>query len=91
MIFAEDFALTRTGTASLAGLDKNIVARLAASGDVEIVARDFSSATSIGATAAAFGRTTQDQDVLYITTGGGEAAPIYGTHTEGDKIVALTI
>lgn len=91
LVLADDFVVSPDGISYLAGLDNNIVSRVSQNGTVEIVAGNLNSSALIGATAAAFGRTSEDSNVLYVTTGGGEAAPVNGTYVEGGKVVALNL
>ncbi|GME51444.1 Six-bladed beta-propeller TolB-like protein [Neofusicoccum parvum] len=91
-VMADDFALAGdgSGVVYLAGLDRNVVVRVGeGGGTVEVVAGGLNSTEVAGATSAAFGRTEGDRGVLYVTTGGGTAAPVNGTFTEGGKIVAI--
>lgn len=86
---ADDIAVTPDGVGYLAGLDDNVITRVWQNGTTEVIAGNLNSSALAGATAAAFGRTARDQKVLYITTGGGEAAPVNGTYVEGGKVMAL--
>ncbi|KAH7026919.1 hypothetical protein B0J12DRAFT_714263 [Macrophomina phaseolina] len=91
-VMADDFALdAESGDAYLAGLDRNVVYRVGATGRTEVVAGGPNSTELAGATSAAFGRTGQDRRVLYVTTGGAVAAPVNGTYTEGGKVVAVEL
>lgn len=58
-------------------------------GNNVVVAGSPTELTVAGDTAAAFGRTDQDRDVLYVVTGGAAASPVNGTITEPGKIVAI--
>ncbi|EKG15095.1 Six-bladed beta-propeller TolB-like protein [Macrophomina phaseolina MS6] len=88
-VYADDFALTEQGIAYAADGFENQILKVAQDGTVEVAAGSLTSTTVIGATSAQFGRTSSDSSVLYVTTGGGLAAPLNGTYTEGGKIVAL--
>lgn len=55
----------------------------------EVVLGSPTEFTVAGDTAAVFGRTSADSDVLYITTCGAMGAPINGTLMEPGKIVAV--
>lgn len=91
-VMADDFALeNETSVAYLASLDRNVITKISLGGHAEIVAGSLNSSLLAGPTSAAFGRTESNQDVLYITTGGGITAPVNGTYTEGGKIVALRV
>ncbi|KAK9364351.1 hypothetical protein V1509DRAFT_643775 [Lipomyces kononenkoae] len=45
--------------------------------------------TVAGATSSAFGRTSNDTYILYVTTTGGLADPVNGTLTEGGEVIAI--
>ncbi|KAH8661952.1 hypothetical protein BX600DRAFT_307075 [Xylariales sp. PMI_506] len=45
--------------------------------------------TVAGGTAAAFGRSVYDRDILYVVTGGAQVRPVNGTVIEPAKIVAV--
>lgn len=88
--YADDFAITNEAVAYAANGFENEILKVTTAGTVEVVAGSLTSTLVEGATSAQFGRTTKDSSVLYVTTGGGIAAPINGTYTEGGKIVALS-
>jgi hypothetical protein len=88
---ADDIAVTPDGVGYLAGLDDNVVRRVFANGTQEVVWGNINSTEVVGPTAAAFGRNIDDADILYITTSGGEAAPVNGKYTEGGRVLALRI
>lgn len=91
---SDDFNVRKEGGSSvgyLAGLNDNVVTRVTMDGAKEVVAGGLNSTDVAGATSGAFGRTVEDTDVLYVTTGGASAAPVNGTYVEGGKIVALKL
>ncbi|KAL0258216.1 hypothetical protein SLS55_007389 [Diplodia seriata] len=88
--YADDFAITDQAVAYAANGFENEILKITTAGSVEVVAGSLTSTLVEGATSAMFGKTSQDSSVLYVTTGGGLAAPINGTYTEGGKIVALS-
>lgn len=85
----DDFALDRKGTSWVTTNGNNSVLAISPNGKSVVVAGSISELTVAGATAAAFGRTPQDRDILYVVTSGALAVPVNGTITEGGKIVAI--
>ncbi|KAJ4126943.1 hypothetical protein NW754_002213 [Fusarium falciforme] len=85
----DDFALDRKGTSWVTTNGNNSVLAISPNGKSVVVAGSISELTVAGATAAAFGRTPKDRDILYVVTSGALAAPVNGTITEGGKIVAI--
>lgn len=75
--YMDDFAL-RGNSAFLVTGSGNSIARVALNGDGKqtIIAGSLNSTTLAQPTAAAFGRTDLDKDVLYVVTAGGLASPI---------------
>lgn len=86
--YADDFALDAQGVAYAANGFENEILKISPDGDVEIFAGALDSTLFAGATSAQFGA---NPSILYVTTGGGLAAPINGTYTEGAKIMALSL
>jgi hypothetical protein len=60
-------------------------------GETEVLAGDPQSSVLPGPTSAAFGRTVNDANTIYVTTSGALFAPINGTYTEGAKVVAVKL
>lgn len=87
---ADDFALDATAEhAWVATNPSNFIIRITtATGKQKIVAGGKSDPTVAGATSAAFGRSWNDEQILYIVTDGGLADPSSAGVT-GGKIVAL--
>lgn len=90
-VLADDFAISPRGVGYLAGLTHNIITRVFVNGTREAVAGSSNSTAVMTATSAAFGRTSQDSNVLYITTGGETSHPVNNTYSRGGKIMALTV
>ncbi|KAM0257920.1 hypothetical protein ACHAQJ_004078 [Trichoderma viride] len=89
-VAVDDFAIT-TPAAYLAGNIFNVVTEVKPDGQSKIIAGNLNSSLVAGATSAAFGRTSLDEHILYVTTDGAVLNPVNGTYTEGGKIVALNI
>ncbi|WYZ40172.1 hypothetical protein EsH8_IV_000513 [Colletotrichum jinshuiense] len=87
----DDFVFSREGIAYITENGYNSVEAISLDGRRTLVAGGLNSTLIPGATSAAFGRTPTDRDVLYITTAGGQAAPVNGYYTEGGKVVAVTV
>jgi sugar lactone lactonase YvrE len=88
--FVDDFTFGDDGTLWAASNDGNTVVRVSPNGKkVEGVAGSRYELTIAGGTAAAFGRTKEDRDVLYVSTAGGLDLPINGTVFEAGKVVAV--
>ncbi|KAH7117163.1 hypothetical protein B0J11DRAFT_538468 [Dendryphion nanum] len=85
----DDFALDRLGTSWVTTNGNNTVLAISPNGKNVVVEGSLSELTVAGATAAAFGRTPKDSDILYVVTSGALAVPVNGTITEGGKIVAI--
>jgi hypothetical protein len=62
-----------------------------ADGETEVIAGDLHSNVLPGPTSAAFGRTANDANIIYLTTSGGLFRPINGAYVEGAKIVAFQL
>ncbi|KAL6717265.1 hypothetical protein ACLMJK_005180 [Lecanora helva] len=89
----DDFALSRTsGNAFLATGSGNSIARVnVEDGNQRIVAGNINSTDIAEPTSAAFGRTTADRSVLYVTTAGGLVIPVNGDEIVGGQLVAVSI
>lgn len=90
----DDFTFDTAGNALVTTDIHNTLDKIITSGsrmgNVSVVVGNLNSAILAGATAAQFGRTLVDKDVLYVTTNGGLAVPVNGTYTEGGKVVVIT-
>ncbi|KAI9695444.1 MAG: hypothetical protein M1820_008629 [Bogoriella megaspora] len=90
--YFDDFTFSTDGNfAFLTTGSGNSILRvpLDGSSDGEIVAGNFNSAAIAEPTSCQFGRTAQDQHILYVSTSGGLAAPVNGNTTIGAQIVAV--
>ncbi|KAH7077562.1 hypothetical protein BKA63DRAFT_410944 [Paraphoma chrysanthemicola] len=89
-IFVDDFTFSDDGTLWAVANDGNTIVAVSPGGKkVQAVAGAFDHLTIAGGTAAAFGRTKSDRDVLYVSTAGGLDAPVNGTVTEPGKVVGV--
>ncbi|KAJ6780702.1 hypothetical protein PWT90_09072 [Aphanocladium album] len=85
----DDFAIDdRNITYAAAGF-VNEVFKITQYGKTRLIAGKTNSNSMLGATSAVFGRTWLDEDVLYVTTSGGQASVLEGIYPEGGKVVAL--
>ncbi|KNG47824.1 six-bladed beta-propeller -like protein [Stemphylium lycopersici] len=87
----DDFAMSADGVAYVTENGGNSLERVGADGSRSLIAGGLNSTTVAGATSAAFGRKWWDRGVVYVTTSGGQAAPVNGTYTEGGKVVAILV
>ena len=86
----DDFALDGRGDAFLVTARGNSIEEVGRPGQPRIIiAGDVNSTEIAEPTAAQFGRTPADRDVLYVTTGGGLQAPINGNEVVGGQLVAV--
>ncbi|CAI7599946.1 unnamed protein product [Penicillium bialowiezense] len=84
---ADDFALDPLGVGYLASTRDNDII----SGHYEVIAGSKYSRFLMTPTSATFGRTQNDRDVLYVTTGGETELPVNNTASLGGKIMAVSI
>ncbi|KZV90797.1 hypothetical protein EXIGLDRAFT_719923 [Exidia glandulosa HHB12029] len=89
----DDFALSPCGSYAwdVANGQNELFKISLKNGTATLIAGALDSALIPGATSAAFGRTSKDKNVVYVTTSGALAAPINGTYVEGAKIVAFNV
>ncbi|KAI0846669.1 hypothetical protein F5Y00DRAFT_264284 [Daldinia vernicosa] len=87
--FVDDFTFDRHGNIWLATNTNNTVVTIGKDGRQSVVVGSLTELTVAGDSSLAFGKTSIDQDVLYVTTSGGIPAPVNGTFTEPGKIVAV--
>jgi hypothetical protein len=85
-VFGDDFSFDPAGNAYVGEDPPNTVAKITPDGVVTIVAGSLHSTQVVGATSTAFGRTHDDDSVLYVTTSGGILGPV---EIEGGKVVAI--
>lgn len=86
--FGDDFAFDEFGTAYVTADPNNLLFTITWNGNVSTVIGGAESLEIEGATAAQFGRTILDRQILYITTNGGIPNPVNGSAV-GGKIVAF--
>jgi hypothetical protein len=60
-------------------------------GVVTVLAGNVNSTILEGDTAASFGRTKWDENVLYVVTNGGIAGAVQGTQITGGKVLAVDV
>lgn len=82
----DDFAVAKDGSVYLTGPQGDTLHHVTLDGKVETVVEDRVIA---GATAATFGRTRRDANVIYLSTMGGFGAN--GTFAAGGRVVAVTV
>ena len=87
----DDFAFDRAGNAWVALEADNTLQKITPEGAMTAVVGNKYSTELVGPTAMQFGRTPQDESILYITTNGGLAAPVNGTYIEGGKVAAVDL
>ena len=85
----DDFALDGHGNAFVASPVANAIVEVRRDGTARIIAGRKNSTEIAEPTAAQFGRTSSDADVLYVTTAGGLAAPVNGGEIIGGQVVAV--
>ncbi|GKU06161.1 hypothetical protein FLAG1_09833 [Fusarium langsethiae] len=87
--FLDDFVFDSHGNIYAASNSDNSIAFVdAKSGKSRIVLGGGNEMAVAGSTAVAFGRTKNDRNTYYVSTGGGLFKPVGGTKTEGAKVVA---
>ncbi|KAL1794263.1 hypothetical protein ACET3X_007684 [Alternaria dauci] len=86
----DDFTFGTDGTLWAASNYGNTLIAVSEGGEkIEIVAGEEGQLTLAGDTAAAFGRTERDREVLYISTAGGLGGPVNGSVVEPGKVVGV--
>ncbi|KAK9357644.1 hypothetical protein V1504DRAFT_471881 [Lipomyces starkeyi] len=90
-IFGDDFILDRDGNAWIAADPVNTLYRVTPDGKVTIVigSPDGGRGVVAGITAARFGETQKDRDILYLTSNGGIPSLINEGAIVGGKIMAV--
>lgn len=88
---ADDFAVDPPGIGYLASTISNEIIRVPPGGSHEVVAGLKDSRIWMTPTSAAFGRTKNDRNILYVTTGGETDLPVNNTASLGGKIMAVPI
>ncbi|KAI4622082.1 hypothetical protein J4E83_004821 [Alternaria metachromatica] len=88
--FVDDFTFGPDGTLwAVSNYENTVIAVSPGGKKMEVVAGAKGSVTFAGDTAAAFGRTDRDRDVLYVSTAGGLAMPVNGSVVVPGSIVAV--
>ena len=87
--FYDDFALDRYGDAFVTTQPGDSIAEVSRNGSTRIVAGVVNTTEIAEPTAAQFGRTPADSNVLYVVTAGGLAFPIDGDVVVGGQVVAV--
>ncbi|KAI4639905.1 hypothetical protein J4E93_008704 [Alternaria ventricosa] len=88
--FVDDFTFGLDGTLwAVSNYENTVIAVSPGGKKMEVVAGAKGSVTFAGDTAAAFGRTDRDRDVLYVSTAGGLAMPVTGSVVAPGSIVAV--
>lgn len=88
MVFPDDFTIAEDGRVYVAG--DNTLWRVGLEGKVNVLAGGPDDLTLEGATSAQFGRTRDDEGVLYVGTNGGVLAPVGGV-VHGGQILAINV
>lgn len=86
--FVDDFAEDAAGTFWVATGPDNTIATVRRDGVSEVVVGSKGEFTVAGSTAAAFGRTARDANMLYVVTNGAVKGPVDG-RTEPAKVVVV--
>ncbi|KAI1653794.1 hypothetical protein F4813DRAFT_393377 [Daldinia decipiens] len=87
--FVDDFTFDRHGNIWVATSINNTVVTVGKDGRQSVVVGSLTELTVAGDSSLAFGKTSIDQDILYVTTSGAIHAPVNGTITEPGKVVAV--
>ncbi|MCJ1376948.1 hypothetical protein MMC17_000038 [Xylographa soralifera] len=87
----DDFAIDAAGNAYVTQGGGNTVVEITAEGAEFVIAGNLNSTVVAGSTAAQFGRTVFDRNVLYVTTNGGIVAPVDEYIIDGGKVVAIDL
>jgi hypothetical protein len=87
----DDFALDKHGNAFVAQNVADALQLITPAGEVKVIAGSVNDTVLEGDTAAQFGRTPLDRNILYVTTNGGIVGLVPGTQIEGGKVVAVDI
>jgi hypothetical protein len=88
--FVDDFTFGADGTLwAVSNYENTVIAVRPGGKKMEVVAGAKGSLTFAGDTAAAFGRTESDRQVLYVSTAGGLAMPVNGSVVVPGSIVGV--
>ncbi|KAL6808650.1 hypothetical protein J3E69DRAFT_360613 [Trichoderma sp. SZMC 28015] len=86
----DDFTLDCEGNIFLVTGSGNGVERISINGQRSVIAGNVNSTAIAEPTSAAFGRGSNDKNVLYVSTLGGMEVPVDGNITIGAQLVAVT-
>jgi hypothetical protein len=87
----DDFAFDNDGNAYIAQDPGDALERVTPEGIVTVLAGNTNSTILEGDTAAAFGRTEWDRDILYVVTNGGISGPVAETNIVGGKVLRVNV
>ncbi|KAJ4982658.1 hypothetical protein SVAN01_11848 [Stagonosporopsis vannaccii] len=90
-IAGDDFAISADGVAYVATNAENGLVQVIMGGNQTLIAGGLNSTVLAGATSAALGRTSKDENLVYVVTSGAQALPVGGIYTEGGKVVAVAV
>lgn len=85
----DDFAINSQGEAFLVNGPSDTISTVDTNGGLTVIAGQLGSTEIAEPTAAQFGRTLLDNDILYVTTAGGLGSPINRTQIIGGQLVAV--
>jgi hypothetical protein len=89
-VFVDDFIFSDDGILwAASNYGNSIVAVSPGASNIQVVAGAVTQLALAGSTAAAFGRTKHDKNILYVCTAGGLAEPVNGTIVEPGKVEAI--
>ncbi|PMD51278.1 uncharacterized protein K444DRAFT_656650 [Hyaloscypha bicolor E] len=87
----DDFAFDKEGNAYITQDPSDALELVTRKGMVTVLAGNVNSTILEGDTAASFGRTKWDENVLYVVTNGGIAGAVKGTQITGGKVLAVDV
>ena len=88
--YSDDFAVSGDGTGFVAGGSENAILRLSADGQQQTIAGDLNSTLIAEPTAVALQESDEGFN-LFVTTAGGEAAPVDGTEIVGAQLLLVSV
>jgi hypothetical protein len=86
-----DFAFDKEGNAYITQNPSDALELVKQDGKVTVLVGNVNSTIMEGDTAAAFGRTKWDEDILSVVTNGGIAGAVPGTQITGGKVIAVDV
>ena len=87
----DDFTYDSFGNLYVASATGNTIQKVTRDARVSVIAGTLNSTTLAQPTSAKFGKRPSDRGVLYVTTGGGEGAPVNGDVIVGAQVVAVDL